>query len=132
VLPIPLITEDNEAFWTGGRDGRLLIVRCSDCGNYSHPPAPRCSVCFGDNVAPVPVSGRGRVYSFTVNRQPWSPELEVPYVVAIVELDEQPELRVFTNIVGCPADEVEIGMPVEVEFIERGPAFLPVFHPVSG
>jgi len=131
VLPIPLITEDNEAFWTGGRDGRLLIVRCQECGNYSHPPAPRCSVCFSANVAPLPVSGRGRVYSFTINRQQWSPELEVPYVLAVVELEEQPELRIFTNIVGCPVDRVTIGMPVTVEFVERGSVFLPVFRPVS-
>ena len=131
MLPIPLITADNEAFWTGGRDGRLLIARCSDCGSYSHPPTPRCSACFGQNVGPVPVSGRGRVHSFTVNRQQWSPELEVPYVIAIVELDEDPAVRIFSNIVGCPADEVVIGMPVEVEFVHRGDAFLPVFRPVD-
>lgn len=132
MLPIPLITEDNQAFWTGGRDGLLLIARCEDCGRYSHPPQPRCAACLGGNLAPQPVSGRGHVYSFTINRQRWSPELEVPYVIAIIELEEQPDLRVFTNIVGSSASEVEIGMPVEVEFIERGPAFLPVFHRADG
>lgn len=131
MLPIPLITVENEAFWTGGRDGHLMIVRCSDCGSYSHPPVPRCSACFGVHVAPQPVSGRGRVHSFTINRQQWSAELEVPYVIAIVELDERAELRILTNIVGCAVDDVEIGMPVNVEFVERGPVHLPVFRPVN-
>jgi uncharacterized OB-fold protein len=128
VLPIPLITEDNLAYWTGGRDGRLMIVRCGDCGSYSHPPTPRCSACHGENVAAEAVSGRGQVLSFTINRQQWSPELDVPYVIAVVQLDEQRDLRIFTNVVGCAVDEVEIGMRVEVTFVERGAAFLPVFR----
>jgi uncharacterized OB-fold protein len=128
VLPIPQITEENEAFWTGGRGGRLMITRCADCGNYSHPPAPRCGVCHGNHVGPEPVSGKGEVYSFTINRQRWTPDLEVPYVIAIVELTEQRGLRLFTNVIDCPVDEVEIGMPVEVDFLERSPAFLPVFR----
>jgi uncharacterized OB-fold protein len=126
--PVPLITDDNEAFWTGGRDGRLMITRCEDCGYRTHPPTPRCPSCFSERVAPSPVSGRGRIYSFTINRQQWDPELEVPYVIALVELDEQPGLRLLTNIVGCPVDEVAIDMPVEVEFVAQGEAFLPVFH----
>ena len=68
------------------------------------------------------------MYTFTINRQVWMPDLEVPYVIAIVELDEQPGLRLLTNIVDCPVDDVEIGMPVEVAFVERGAAFIPVFH----
>ena len=128
--PIPEINNDNEPFWTGGRDGRLMITRCDDCGARAHPPAPRCPSCFGENVAPAPVSGRGRVYSFTVNRQAWTPGLEVPYVIAIVALEEQPGLRLMTNIVGCEPGEVVIDMPVRVEFREQGEAYVPVFRPV--
>lgn len=129
--PIPEINNDNEAFWTGGREGRLMITHCGDCGFWTHPPLPRCPSCHSENVAPEPVSGRGHVYSFTINRREWSPGLDVPYVIAVVELDEQPGLRLFTNIVGCPAEEVSIGMPAEVEFDERGGAFLPIFHRAS-
>jgi uncharacterized OB-fold protein len=127
VLPIPEINDDNRAFWTAGRDGELMITHCEDCGFRTHPPSPRCSSCFSAKVAPRPVSGRGRVYSFTINRREWAPGLDVPYVIAVVELVEQPGLRLLTNIVGCPPEEVTIGMPVRVEFVERGPAFLPVF-----
>jgi uncharacterized OB-fold protein len=129
--PIPAITDENRAFWTGGETGRLLVTHCDDCGFWTHPPVPRCPSCYGENVAPAPVSGRGRVYSYTINRQQWSPGLEVPYVIAIVELDEQPGLRLLTNIVGCPVDEVAIEMPVAVEFVHRGDVFLPVFAPVA-
>jgi uncharacterized OB-fold protein len=130
-LPIPQITDDNGAFWTGGRDGQLLITRCTSCGFWVHPPSPRCPRCLSDAVEPEAVSGRGTVYSFTINRQAWVPDLEVPFVLAIVELDEQPGLRLMTNIVDGRPDDVEIGMPVEVAFVERGEAFVPVFHRVA-
>ena len=130
-LPVPQITDDNGAFWTGGRDGELLITRCTACGYWIHPPTPRCPQCLSDAVEPQAVSGRGTVYSYTINRQAWTPDLEVPFVIAIVELDEQPGLRLMTNIVDCAPEEVEIGMPVEVAFAERGEAFIPVFHKVA-
>ncbi|MBV8998452.1 MAG: Zn-ribbon domain-containing OB-fold protein [Solirubrobacterales bacterium] len=129
LFPVPQINDDNRAFWTGGRDGELQIVRCGECGYYVHPPSPRCPRCLSENVAPSPVSGRGRVYTYTVNQRAWSPGLEVPYVIAIVQLDEQPDLRLMTNIVGCSADQVSIDMPVQVEFREQGQAFAPVFRP---
>jgi uncharacterized protein len=126
-LPVPAITADTEAFWTSGRDGRLLVSRCDSCGFWIHPPGPRCPRCLGDHVTPAPVSGRGRVYSFTVNRRAWEPGLEVPYVIAIVELEEQPGLRLLTNIVDTPVDDVAIDMAVQIAFVPRSAAFLPVF-----
>ena len=129
MFPVPQINDDNRDFWTAGRDRELRIVRCNDCGYYIHPPSPRCPRCLGEDVEPSPVSGRGRVYTYTVNRRAWSPGLEVPYVIAIVQLDEQPDLRLMTNIVACSADEVAIDMPVRVEFREQGEAFVPVFRP---
>ena len=68
-------------------------------------------------------------HDYTINRREWSPGLEVPYVIAIVQLGEQPDLRLMTNIVGCSADEVAIDMPVRVEFRKQGEAFVPVFRP---
>ena len=130
-LPVPQITDENGAFWTGGRDGELRVIRCTSCGYWIHPPSPRCPQCLSDAVEPTPVSGRGTVYTFTINRQAWVPDLEVPFVIAIVELDEQPGLRLMTNIVDCTPEEVEIGLPVEVAFLERGEAFIPVFHLVT-
>ncbi len=129
MFPVPQVNDDNRAFWMGGRDNELRIVRCNDCGYYIHPPSPRCPRCFGENVEPHAVSGRGHVYTYTVNDRAWSPGLEVPYVIAIVELEEQSDVRLMTNIVGCPADEVRIDMPVQVDFREQGDVYAPVFRP---
>ncbi len=130
-LPVPQITDDNAAFWTGGQRGELLITRCANCGYYIHPPSPRCPKCLSDDVAPSAVSGRGHVYTLTINRQPWVPGLDVPFVLAVVELEEQPDLRLVTTIVDCVPEDVEIGMPVEVTFAERGEVFVPAFRPVT-
>jgi uncharacterized protein len=129
MFPTPQINDDNRAFWTGGAEGELRIVRCGQCGYWIHPPTPRCPNCLSDDVAPAPVSGRGTVYTYTVNEREWAPGVEVPYVIAIVALDEQSDLRLMTNIVGCAPETVEIGMPVHVEFRPLGEAYAPVFRP---
>ena len=75
------------------------------------------------------MSGRGAVFTFTVNDQPFNPKVPPPYVIAIVELVEQPDLRIPTNIVGCEPDRVRCGMPVRVLFEQRGEFFVPLFEP---
>jgi uncharacterized OB-fold protein len=125
----PTMTGRSTAFWSGGANGELLIARCQDCGWYVHPPLPVCSSCRGRNIQPEPVSGRGTVWSCTINRYQYAPGMQPPYVVAFVELDEQPGLRLLTNVVGCEPDTVTIGMPVHVVFEPAGDAFVPVFTP---
>jgi uncharacterized OB-fold protein len=128
---LPALEPETAFFWTAGREGRLLICRCEACGRYQHPPLPRCPECGGGQLTPAPVSGRARVASFTVNQQAWVPGLAVPFVFAVVELVEQAELYVFTDIVGCPVDAVRIGLPVEVVFEQQEDVFLPLFQPVE-
>ena len=123
----PVLSERTAAYWGGGERGELLIQRCDGCGRWAHPPVPMCPACQGRELSPQPVSGRGRVWSYTVNRYPWSPGLEPPYVLAEVELDEQAGLRLFTTIVDC--DEVTIDLPVSVRFEQAGDAWVPVFAP---
>jgi uncharacterized OB-fold protein len=77
------------------------------------------------------VSGRGVVHTFTVNHQPWIPGFDPPYLVAIIELDEQPGLRFTTNLVGVEPDEARIGMPVQVTFEQWEDVWLPLFEPVA-
>ncbi|MCU1353773.1 MAG: putative nucleic-acid-binding protein containing a Zn-ribbon [Acidimicrobiales bacterium] len=124
---LPALADDTTFFWTSGSDGRLRFLRCAACGYYLHPPSPRCPRCGGSELAPEAVSGRGTVHSFTVNHQPWDGDPE-PWVIALVELPEQPGLRLTTNIVGCPADEVRIAMPVRVAFEHRDPVWFPLFE----
>jgi uncharacterized OB-fold protein len=127
----PALDDENRFFWTSGEDGRLRFLRCQSCGYYLHPPIPRCPRCGSREVAPEAVSGRGEVFSFTVNHQSWDGSTE-PYAIALVALPEQEGLRLTTNIVGIAADEVQIGMPVEVTFEQQDLVWFPLFRPVDG
>ena len=127
--PLPLLTNENRHFWTGGADGKLLILRCAACGWYLHPPAPICPQCLSSELAPQAVSGSGTVATFTINHQPWQPGVKLPYVVAIVELGEQKALRLTTNIINCPVDAVHIGQRVRVVFEQHEDVWLPLFEP---
>ena len=123
----PPLTAANRAFWTGGSRGELVIMRGHDSQRLVHPPED--AMPADGPLEPVVVSGKGTVYTFTVNHQPYHPDVPPPYVIAIVELAEQADLRVPTNIVNCPIDEVSVGMPVRVVFEEHGEVFVPLFEP---
>ncbi len=69
--PVPAVTALDEHFWRGGASGHLLVLRCGSCGTWIHPPQPVCRHCLSTELSPQPVSGRGRVLTFTVNHQPW-------------------------------------------------------------
>jgi uncharacterized protein len=130
---VPSPTGTSRAFWTGGADGQLLIQRCRSCGRFFHPPGPVCWRCRSTDVGPEPVSGRARVAAFTINRQAWIPTFPPPYVVAMVELADEPDVRLVTNVVDIAPEAVEVGMEVEVFFEEWGEGdarvWLPLFRP---
>ena len=127
--PLPQPTLASAEFWTAGSDGVLRIARCADCGAYTHPPLPRCRSCRGDRLTMCPVSGRGVVAGFTVNHQQWLADFPPPYVIAVVALEEDDGVRLTTNIVGCPARDVRIGMAVRVLFEKAGDVYVPLFEP---
>ena len=126
---LPGLTPENRAFWTGGAEGRLNIARCVACRAWSHPPLPVCPACRSRSVAPEAVSGAGVVATYTVNHQPWLPDMAVPFVYAAVELAEQRGLLVLTNIVNCPPERVRIGMAVRVVFEHHADVWIPLFEP---
>ena len=123
---------ESEFYWTSGADGLLRLQRCGDCGRFIHPAGPVCPYCHSRDLSPHPVSGLGTIATFTINHKEWIPGFTPPYVFALVELDEDPTIRIGTNIVGCAPDEVGIGMRVEVEFEENGEFHVPLFHPLEG
>lgn len=128
----PRLDVENRFYWTSGADGKLRLLRCNDCAKFVHPPAPVCPDCLRSDLAPEVVSGRGTVASFTVNIQQWIPGSE-PYVIAWVAIDEQPDVRLTTNLVGIDADDAQIGMPVSVVFEPIGDdgVYLPLFTPAE-
>ena len=134
VRPVPRVTARTAPFWRGGADGVLRMLRCGDpdCGYYVHPPGPVCPRCHGRTLGYEPVSGRARVVAATVNHHAWLPGWPLPYSVAIVELDEQPGLRLTTNVVDCDPVAVTVGLPVSVRFTPiDDDIWLPLFAPVT-
>ena len=129
--PLPQPDEASRPFWTGGAQGRLLIMQCRDCRGFNHPPRLVCRHCLSTNVTPEAVAGTGIVETFTVNYQAWYPGLETPYVIARVSLDGVEDVLLTTNIVGCPVDAVDIGDRVKVAFEQHGEIFVPVFEKVA-
>ena len=124
----PPLDDDNREFWTGGATGELRLPYCATCSRWIFPPVLRCPGCSA-RAAYAPVSGKGRVFTYTVNHHPFNPEVSVPYVIAIVELVEQEGLRFTTNIMNCSVESVDIDMPVRVMFEQQGDVFIPLFEP---
>jgi uncharacterized protein len=116
----PAITEETEPFWTAAAAGRLLVERCAACGSESFPPRGMCRRCRSRETAPHEITGRGEIYSFTVNYQRWLPDLEVPYALVLVEFPGRPGVRVMGRLRGCAPEDVAVGLPVQIGF-EPGP-----------
>lgn len=128
--PLPAVTLETAPYWEGCKQHELRIQKCVACANYQFYPRIYCCKCFSDRVEWVKASGRAKVATFTIVRRPVSPAFadDVPYVVALVTLDEGPTMM--TNIVGCPPEKVEIGMPVAVTFEDWTPEIsIPKFRP---
>jgi len=115
---IPVVEGSSRQYWDAARDDRLLIAQCADCGRVHHYPRVLCPFCWSEAVSPVEAKGTGSVYSFSTvyvnDLEPFKSRL--PYIAAVVELDEGP--RVVTNIDGIEPGEVRVGMPVRAAFRE--------------
>jgi uncharacterized OB-fold protein len=134
VPPLPAAGPLTAFFWDAVNDHRLAILRCTQCGHYVHYPRPICNLCLGEELEPTDVSGRGTLYAWTVVMQAFHAYFvdKIPYVLAIVELEEQAGLRLTTSLVDCAQDELRTGMPVVVRFAEVAPGVtLPYFRPAG-
>ena len=127
--PLPEITEDNQPFWEGCKQHKLLLQRCSKCGRR-RDASPACPECLSAEHEWVEASGKGSVYSWIVVHQRYNRAFEddLPYNVAIVELEEGP--RLLTNIVGLENDDIQPGLSVEVAWDDVTEEItLPKFRP---
>ena len=132
--PAPPVLPEVKPFWDATAEGKLVLPQCEDCQQVIWYPRPFCPSCASTHVKWVEASGRGTVYSFTINRRG---QADLPayrgageYVLAYVELDEGP--RMMTNIVECDPGSVSIGQKVEVVFHDTGEGTaLARFRPAS-
>jgi len=130
--PLPTPDIETKEYWEGCKRHELLVQRCKDCGTYRFPPMPMCPECNSMNKEWAKVSGRGGVYSWFVVHYATHPDFvdEVPYAVVLVELEEQANLRIPSNMVDCKIEDIRAGMPVEVVFEDvTNEISLPKFRP---
>lgn len=120
--------EESQAFFDGAREGKLLVQRCTSCGEHQFYPRTICVHCGAETVDWVEASGRGTVHTFTVVHRGIPGWVEDgPYVAAVIDLEEG--VRMTSNVVGCPPDEVSVGMAVQATFVDEGAFVLPRFTP---
>ncbi|MEU9178164.1 bifunctional MaoC family dehydratase N-terminal/OB-fold nucleic acid binding domain-containing protein [Streptomyces sp. NPDC048550] len=138
--PRPVVNRDNQGFWDGVADHKLLIQRCTACATLRFPWLPGCNACASLDWDTVEASGAGTVFSYVVMHHPPFPAFTAhenaaagagPYAVALVELAEG--VRMVSNITGVPYDKVRIGLPVQLEFLRVDEDLeLPVFRGSEG
>lgn len=128
--PLPMPAEDSVPFWNAARKHELSLQKCGTCGAFRFPPAPLCPECTELGGEWTRLTGRGRIFSFVVFHRAYHKgfEKELPYAVAVVELDEGP--RLVSNIVGIAPDKLRCDMKVEAVFEDVTPeCSLPKFKP---
>ena len=130
MLRLPPRLDDGVAFyWTSGEDGVLRLLHCNACGFFIHPPGPVCPRCLSRGPGPP----RRSAGAATSRRSPSTTSSGYrgasPYIIAWVSIDEQPDVRLTTNLVDIEPDDVRIGMPVRVVFEQAEDVWLPLFTP---
>jgi uncharacterized protein len=118
---------DDEFFWKGAAQKKLLLAECAKCSRIQHPPSPMCPNCGSLDWDRREASGRGTLHSWIVSHHPNEPE-GAPRIVALVDLEEG--VRLVSNLIGVPVGEVRNDMPVAVTFAEVGGVMRPQFAPV--
>ena len=115
-MPVPAFERDTKDFWEGGKQHKLLIQRCDQCGTYRFNPTPVCAHCLSFKHSLVESAGIGEVWSFIVVPHPVHPGVKesVPYNAAIVQLNDCGSVKLTSNVINCNNEEVHIGMAVKV------------------
>ena len=131
--PLPAPDEDTKPFWDGCRDHKLLVQQCKACAKHRWPPRGLCPACHSWTFDWVGLPGTGTVYSYVIVHHSQNPAFaeDIPYTVAEILVDAKDQIRITSNIVGCPPEKVYVGMPVQVVFEDVADEItLPKFRPV--
>jgi len=119
--PLPVPSDVSRPFWEGLRSREVRLQRCRTCARFVFYPRRLCPFCLSEDLEWARASGRGKVYSYTIVRRAMHPafQADVPYVFAIVELEEGPRLA--TNVVNCRPEDVRVDMPVKASYHDITP-----------
>jgi uncharacterized OB-fold protein len=122
-IAAPAVNLETQPFWDATAQGKLLIKKCTACGEPHFYPRGHCPFCFSDQTEWVEASGNGTIYTYSVMRR-----APIPYAIAYVTLAEGPTMM--TNIVDCDLDGIKIGQVVRLVFKpSEGGAPVPMFTP---
>ncbi|MFE2433016.1 Zn-ribbon domain-containing OB-fold protein [Streptomyces sp. NPDC059373] len=129
--PAPVPDQFSAFYWENAAQGRLALQACAECDHVQFPPNAVCENCQSPSLSAKPTNGRGTLYAMTVMRQAFHPAWahDLPYVIAQVELDDAPGIRIQTNIVQADPADLKAGDPLEAVFEQRGEMTLPQFRP---
>lgn len=132
-MPPPLADATTLPFWQAAAEHRLVVQRCTRCGRTRLPPAPICPGCRSAEADWKTVSGRGAVYTYTVVHRPIAAGQALPFVIAVVALEDAGGVRLISNLVRAKPEEVRIGLPVELVWEDMSPELaIPRFRPARG
>jgi uncharacterized OB-fold protein len=129
--PLPIPNQDTKPFWDACAHHELIFQKCIDCNYTRWPPSYICSACHSFNYRWIKSKGRGKIYAFVVYHKAFHPSFEedLPYITAVVELEEGP--RILTNIIECDLSEIECETQVELVWDRvTGEFSLPKFKPI--
>jgi len=129
-MPPPLADTITLPWWNAAAGHRLVVQRCAACQRTRHPPAPICPQCRSTDADWKELSGRGEVYTYTLVHRPMAAGQKLPFVVAVVALEDSGGLRMISNLVDVAPADVAIGMPVEVVWEDMSDELaIPRFRP---
>jgi uncharacterized OB-fold protein len=133
--PVPERSALTAFYWDAVDAHRLDLLRCRGCGHFVHYPRPICPRCLDTDLAPEPISGRGSLYSYCEVLQASHPYFfdKLPYLIGVIDIEEEPGVRLPTGLVDCTRDDLRCGIPMEVVFRDLTPILtLPYFRPTGG
>ena len=126
-LPQPLSSRDYEFFYQGLRERKLLVQKCGNCALVRNPPGPMCPRCRSLEWEALECTGRGTVHSYTIHHHPPLPGYDMPHAIVLVDMAEG--FRLLGSFAGGGEGEIQIGMPVEIEFMQCGDVSTYQFRP---
>lgn len=132
-MPPPMADGITLPWWQAASEHRLVVQCCAECGHTRLPPAPVCSECRSEEAGWQEVSGRGEVYTYTIVHRPIAAEQTIPYVIAVIALEDSGGVRMISNLVEMEPESVVIGLPVELVWEDMSDDLaIPRFRPRGG